>query len=90
MDKPPASKIYNNDIQKQHTPSKDCFYALEIEINPSDLKHLSKNTEGWSIWLSRKMMEKGKEKRWTQMSLEEKQHFDMAQAKELNNVLSSK
>jgi hypothetical protein len=36
------------------------------------------------------MMVKGKEKRWSQMDVKEKQRFDMAQAKELSNVLSSK
>ena len=36
------------------------------------------------------MLEKGKEHRWTQMSLEEKKQFDMSQAKELANVLTSK
>ena len=35
-------------------------------------------------------MEKGQEKRWSQLDLEEKKGFDIAQAKELSNVLSSK
>lgn len=35
-------------------------------------------------------MEKGKKKHWSQMDVEEKQRFDMAQAKELSHVLSSK
>eukprot|EP00435_Cladocopium_sp_Y103_P016659 s60_g4.t1 len=90
IDKPSADKIYNNATEVKHTPVKECFYALEVEIGPSDLKYLSKNTDGWSIWLSRKMMEKGKEKRWTQMDLEQKKLFDLAQARELSNVLSSK
>ena len=95
---PPDNKIYSNNAeikhvlekQAKHTPANESFYALEIEIGPSDLKYLSKNTDGWSIWLSKKMLEKGKEKRWTQLDLEEKKRFDLAQAKELSNVLSSK
>lgn len=51
MDNPPASKIYNNETDAKHTTTKECFYALESEIGPSDLKYLSKNTDGWSIWL---------------------------------------
>ena len=36
------------------------------------------------------MMEKGKEKRWTQLTLDQKKEFDAAQAKELSNVMASK
>jgi len=51
MDNPPASKIYNNETDAKHTTTKECFGALESEIGPSELKYLSKNTDGWSIWL---------------------------------------
>ncbi|CAK9006565.1 unnamed protein product, partial [Durusdinium trenchii] len=66
------------------------FYALEIPISPSDAKYLTEFPEKSSIWLSRKMQEKGREVRWAQLSMDEKVNFDMAQAKELSNVLSSK
>ena len=65
-------------------------YALEIPLEVEDVKWLQKYPERSAIWMSRKMMEKSKEKRWCQLSLEEKQQFDLAQAKELSNVLSSK
>ncbi|CAL1133834.1 unnamed protein product [Cladocopium goreaui] len=70
--------------------SKDVFYALEIPIKPSDTTFLTKNPEKSSIWLSRKTMEKGKELRWSHMDMSQKQSFDMAQARELTNVLSAK
>ena len=56
--------------------SKDVFYAFEIPIKPSDTTFLTKNPEKSSIWLSRKMMEKGKELRWSQMDMSQKQSFD--------------
>lgn len=68
----------------------ECFYALEIPVDGKDLETLTKSPQLSSIWLSRKMLEKGKERRWSQMSLEEKKGFDLAQAKELTNVLSAK
>eukprot|EP00435_Cladocopium_sp_Y103_P023442 s1426_g5.t1 len=71
-------------------PPKDVFYALEIDILPSDTKYLTQNADKIDVWMSRKMMEKGKEKRWTQLSIDEKKNFDVAQARELSNVMSSK
>ena len=52
----------------------ECLHAFEIEIIPTDLEQISKNVQGWSILLSKKMMEKlekGMEKQWTQMDLQE-------------------
>ena len=88
----PADKIYDNTVVQQvpQPDPQECFYALEIDILPTDTKYLGSNPHKWSIWLSKKMQEKGKEKRWNQMSLEEKKQFDLAQAKELSNVLGAK
>ena len=66
------------------------FFALEIPLNFTDTQFLAKNPEKSSIWLSRKMMEKGREMSWSKMSLEEKKSYDVAEAKELSNVLSAK
>ena len=52
--------------------------------------YLSKHPEKSPIWMSRKMAEKSKEKRWSQLTMEEKRSFDLAQAKELSNVLGSR
>ena len=43
-----------------------------------------------TVWLSKKMQDKGKEHRWTELPLERKHDFDIAQAKELTNVMTSK
>ena len=86
----PADKIYNSEVQLQQQGPAPIFYALEIDILPSDTKYLRSRPDQVAIWLSKKMQEKGKEKRWTQMSLGEKKQFDLAQAKELSNVLSAK
>ena len=79
--------VLHNEVE---TKTKDCFYVLEIEIGPADTAYLTKNPHKSSIWLSRKMQEKGKEMRWSQMTMEQKQNYDLAMAKELSNVLSSK
>ena len=71
-------------------PQKDSFYAFEVSITPSDLNFLNANPEKSAIWLSRKMQEKGKEARWSQLSMDQKKNYDISQAKELSNVLSSR
>ena len=43
-----------------------------------------------TVWLSKKIQDKGKEHRWTELPIERKQDFDTAQAKELSNVMTSK
>ena len=78
-----------NTTPKSKTP-KEVFYALEIDVSEPDLKFLSKHPAKSSIWLSRKMQEKGRELRWSQMTLDQKQEFDIAQARELSNVLGPK
>ena len=71
-------------------PQKGSFYAFEVSITPSDLNFLNANPEKSAIWLSRKMQEKGKEARWSQLSMDQKKNYDISQAKELSNVLSSR
>lgn len=43
-----------------------------------------------NVWLSKKMSEKGKEVVWNQLPLSKKKEFDLAQARELNQVAVSK
>ena len=61
----PANKIYNSQVQPQLQSEKPapCFYALEIDVLPSDTKYLTSKPENVGIWLSKKMQGKGKEKR---------------------------
>ena len=66
------------------------FYVLEIEVDPETQSFLRKHPRKAAIWLSRKMQEKGKEHFWSHLPLSRKKDFDLAQAKELSNVLHSK
>ena len=66
------------------------LFALEIEIEEEDLRYLSNHTKKAAVWLSRKMAEKSKEHQWQRLSLDRKQDFDLAQAKELSNVLQAR
>lgn len=66
------------------------FYALEIEVTEEESVFLMRHPRKASVYLSKKMQEKGKEHSWQELSLDRKQDFDMAQAKELSNVLQSK
>ena len=77
-------------INSMTATQKDSFYAFEVSITPSDLNFLNANPEKSAIWLSRKMQEKGKEARWSQLSMDQKKNYDISQAKELSNVLSSR
>ena len=57
---PPAEKSLHNLAHAQPenppaaNPSKEFFYALEIDILPSDTKFLAKNVEKFDVWMSRK------------------------------------
>lgn len=73
------------DVENEHH-----VYALEIDITSDDIKWISKHPQKSAIWMSRKVMEKGKEKQWRLLSQKEKLEFDEAQAKELSQVLQSK
>lgn len=64
-------------------------YVFELDIKCEDIEYLSEHPRKASIWMA-KSLEKGKEEQWSKMSLEQKGQFDLAQAKELNNVVSSK
>ena len=69
--------------------SDDSLYVFEIDLKVEDMAYLSEHPKKASVWLA-KSLEKGKEEQWSKMSLEQKGQFDLAQAKELNNVVSSK
>ena len=89
------AKRKNVKVPKNVTESEVFFgdtpvYALEIPILEEDAECLRQHPERSSIWMSRKKAEKSKDKRWSQLSMEEKQQFDYAQAKELSNVLGSR
>ena len=77
-------------IDAHHVDEQECLYALEIEIEQCDIDYLMKHPHKSTIWMSKRMMEKSKEESWAKLPLSKKHEFDLAQAKELANVLQSK
>lgn len=71
-------------------PEDDFFLMKEIEVSQEDAQYLRAHPRKAAIWLSKKMEMKSKEHSWTKMSMKEKEAFDLAEAKELSNVLQSK
>ena len=69
----------------------DMFVVMEIDVSKEELDHLGHlGHEKATVWLSKKMEAKGKEIRWQELSIDKKKEFDVAQAKELSNVMISK
>ena len=70
----------------------EIFFALELPVDADDYEWLSKNcvNRKANIWLSRKMAEKSKEVQWKELTLDQKKLFDIAKAKELNQVATSR
>ena len=66
------------------------FYALEIDVDDESSQYLWNRPRKMAMWPSKKMITKSKEHRWKELPLERKLDFDLAQAKELSNVLQSK
>ena len=80
-----------DDHGPQGEQEEDVFYALELNLEAEDVEWLSRNSRSHrpSVWLSKKMSEKGKEVVWNKLPLEQKKLFDLAQAKELSQVAVS-
>ena len=70
----------------------EIFFALELPVDTGDYEWLSKNcvNRKANIWLSRKMAEKSKEVQSKELTLDQKKLFDIAKAKELNQVATSR
>ena len=80
------------DDQPTAAPPKDTFLAVELDICEDDFSWLAKchsKKKGY-VWLSKKMAEKGRELSWNRLTLDQKKEFDIAQAKEISNVIVSK
>ena len=72
---------------------KETFICIELDIEDKDIEYLNKHrnaAKAGKIWLSKKMSEKAKELEWKHLNLNEKKDFDMAEAKEISNVIVSK
>ena len=66
------------------------YYVLEIPLEEAELDYLSEHPKRATAWLAKKMENKGKELRWSQMPLSQKKEFDEAQCRELSQVMASK
>ena len=98
--KPPPTKVIKRKGKKPPdkrseqnmylTVDEDTAFSIEIDITPKEVQWLSNHPNRAEVWLSKKVMEKGKEKEWSKLTMDEKVSFDAAQAKELSNVLQSK
>ena len=78
--------------QPAEAQPQDTFLAVELDICEDDFAWLAKchsKKKGY-VWLSKKMAEKGKELSWNRLTLDQKKEFDIAQAKEISNVIVSK
>ena len=88
--KKPPDKRQKKEASMFMTVEKDTVFCVEIEVDQKDIQWLMNHPAKSSIWMSKKVMEKGKEKEWQKMTMDEKMSFDLAQAKELSQVLQSK
>eukprot|EP00435_Cladocopium_sp_Y103_P022896 s1673_g5.t1 len=77
-------------LKRKAPDEEDAMFVLEIEVDESTSQYLRSHPRKAAIWLSKRMQEKGREHQWQQLPLERKKDFDLAQAKELTNVLQSK
>ena len=65
----------------------DMGYMFEVPNEHCDFKKLVDKPRYAELWLSKKMMDKGREVSWSSLSLEQKKEFDGAMAKEISNVI---
>ncbi|CAE7456732.1 bchH, partial [Symbiodinium microadriaticum] len=75
--------------RKRKSPegTEDMGYMFEVPIQACDFKRLVERPRHAEVWLSNKMMDKGREVSWSSLSLDQKKEFDTAMAKEISNVL---
>ena len=76
-------------VRKCKSPEvwEDMGYMFEVPNEHCDFKKLVDKPRYAELWLSKKMMDKGREASWSSLSLEQKKEFDGAMAKEISNVI---
>lgn len=89
---PDEPDLPGEDQQAESEGNEDSFVAIDIPTTMEDFKWLSsnRNKRRGSIWLSKKMSEKGKEVDWMKLPLSQKKEFDTAMAREISQVIISK
>eukprot|EP00438_Fugacium_kawagutii_P004153 Skav203992 [mRNA] locus=scaffold3297:153239:156406:+ [translate_table: standard] len=75
---------------KPDDEEKSVAYSLEIPMEPEDVQYLANHPRKAAIWMSKKLDAKTKELSWNKMPLDQKMRFDVAQARELTQVITSK
>ena len=88
-----AMRKRQQDVDESHAKAQKVEplgFWTSIELKPKDAQWLYNHPNRATAWFSKKMQEKGKEKQWNQLTLDEKKEFDEAQTKELAQVLQSK
>ena len=83
-------RLRDEPSERREVPEEDSFYALEMDVTPAEGEWLSRHPRKAAIWLSKKMEAKSKEETWSKLPLSKKKEFDLAQAKELSQVMTSK
>ena len=63
-------------------------FFLAFDITEEEVTYMANNPKKAKVFLA-KAMEKGKEERWSRLNLEDKHRFDLAQAREISNVITS-
>ena len=62
-------------------------YMFEINMTDRDWQQLAGKPRQSTAWMSKKLLEKGREVNWKTLTHEQKMSFDEAQSKEISNVI---
>ena len=60
---------------------------FEINMTDRDWQQLAGKPRQSTAWMSKKLLEKGREVNWKTLTHEQKMSFDEAQSKEISNVI---
>ena len=60
---------------------------FEVPIEAADFKKLVQRPRRTEVWLSKKMMDKGREVSWSSLTSEQKKDFNEGMAKEISQVI---
>ena len=60
---------------------------FEVPIEAADFKKLVQRPRHAEVWLSKKMMDKGREVSWSSLTLEQKKDVNEGMAKEISQVI---
>ena len=70
-------------------PDASIGYVFEIDMGGREWKALTSRPKRAHVWMSKHLMEKSREHDWKELSHQQKEEFDLAQAKEIDNVIKT-